>query len=225
MQKINILGIGLTDYSLKESLGIVDRYVKYGGLNTILYVTTPMLILAGKDEEEKNCIEDMDLTLCGDADILRVAKIASAGRIYEVEQRVFLKEFLRRLVRGEKKVYLLDDSEEDLQLLRGQLETYQKGIIVGGSDVLTENGRDMDEIINRINDVAPTAIISRMAHGKQERCMVRSKELINAEVWLGISKDMALGAGKESLRRKFVGQIYRIMFHRRINHFKDGNEE
>ena len=122
-------------------------------------------------------------------------------------------------------MYLLDDSEEDLQLLRGQLETYQKGIIVGGSDVLTENGRDMDEIINRINDVAPTAIISRMAHGKQERCMVRSKELINAEVWLGISKDMALGAGKESLRRKFVGQMYRIMFHRRINHFKDGNEE
>ena len=103
MQKINILGIGLTDYSLKESLGIVDRYVKYGGLNTILYVTTPMLILAGKDEEEKNCIEDMDLTLCGDADILRVAKITSAGRIYEVEQRVFLKEFLRRLVRGGKK--------------------------------------------------------------------------------------------------------------------------
>lgn len=225
MQKINILGIGLTDYSLKESLAVLDGFVRHGGLNTILYVTTPMLMLAGNDEEEKNCIESMDLTLCGDADILRVAGIASAGRLYEVENRVFLKEFLRRLVRGGRKVYLLDDSEEDLALLKTQLETYQKGIVVGGSSILTEDDSDMEDIINRINDVAPTAVISRITHGRQEKCMFRFRALINAEVWLGMSRDMALGAEKETIRQKAIGRIYRIIFHRRINHFKDGNGE
>ena len=53
MQKINILGVELTDYSLKESLLRLDGYVRGGGLNTILYITTPVLIMAGENEEEK----------------------------------------------------------------------------------------------------------------------------------------------------------------------------
>lgn len=65
MQKINILGIGLTDYPLKESLALLDGYVRNGSLDTILYVTTPMLIMAGKDEEEKKCIESMDRLYAG----------------------------------------------------------------------------------------------------------------------------------------------------------------
>ncbi len=225
MQKINILGIGLTDYPLKESLAIVDGYVRSGGLNTILYVTTPVLILAGKDEEEKKCIESVDLTLCGDADILRVARIDSAGRLYEVENRVFLKEFLRRLAGGGKAVYLLDDSQEDLELLRAQLEAYQTGLLVAGSDILAETDEGMEVIINRINDIAPTAIISRISHGRQEKCMERFRELINAEVWLGLSKDMALGTGRESWRKRAVDKLYRMIFHRRINHFKDESGE
>ena len=52
MQKINILGVELTDYSLKESLLRLDGYVRGGGLNTILYITTPVLIMAGENEEE-----------------------------------------------------------------------------------------------------------------------------------------------------------------------------
>ena len=64
MQKINILGVELTDYSLKESLLRLDGYVRGGGLNTILYITTPVLIMAGENEEEKKEIESMDMTLC-----------------------------------------------------------------------------------------------------------------------------------------------------------------
>ena len=75
MQNLNILGVALTDYSLKESLFMLDGFIKGGGLKTILYLTTPMLIMAGEDAEEKAAIEAMDMTLCGDADILRVAGI------------------------------------------------------------------------------------------------------------------------------------------------------
>ena len=128
MQKMDILGVALTDYSLRESLVMVDDYVRKRALNTILYVTTPMLILAGKDESEKARIESMDMTLCGDSDILRVAKIESKSRLYETENLVFLKEFLRRVVRLDKKVYLLSDSEEDIIKLKQELKTFQKGM-------------------------------------------------------------------------------------------------
>ena len=133
MQNLNILGVALTDYSLKESLFMLDGFIKGGGLKTILYLTTPMLIMAGEDAEEKAAIEAMDMTLCGDADILRVAGIKSASRQYEVDNLVFLKEFLRRLARNGRKVYLLAESEEEVNLLREDLEALQNGIIIGGS--------------------------------------------------------------------------------------------
>ncbi len=184
MQKINILGVAITDYSLKESLIKLDSFIGGGGLNTILYVTTPMLIMAGENEEEKNEIEAMDMTLCGDADILKVAEIKSVSRLYEVENQVFLKEFLRRLVLGGGKVYLLAESEEEVDSLQGELENIQKDIQIVGKSVIPDGGEGLEEIINRINDIAPIAVISRFPSGGQEKWMIEAKPFVNAEVWL-----------------------------------------
>lgn len=225
MQKINILGTAITDYSLKESLALMEEYVRSGALNTILYITTPTLILAAKNEEEKQLIEAMDMTLCGDTDILRVAKIDAMGRLYEVENFVFLKEFLRRVVRSNKQVYLLAESEEELRKLGRELEMIQKGIVVGGSSIIEEAAEDKEEIINRINDVAPLAVISRLPSGRQEKWMLESKLLINAEVWLGIDKDMTLDRTEKSVYKKLRDKFYRKMFYRRISRFEDKEEK
>lgn len=224
MQKINILGVAITDYSLKESLIKLDSFIGGGGLNTILYVTTPMLIMAGENEEEKNEIEAMDMTLCGDADILKVAEIKSVSRLYEVENQVFLKEFLRRLVLGGGKVYLLAESEEEVDSLQGELENIQKDIQIVGKSVIPDGGEGLEEIINRINDIAPIAVISRFPSGGQEKWMIEAKPFVNAEVWLGISKDMVLNGTKEPLRKKVSDKIYKKIFRRRINRFRDENE-
>lgn len=221
MQKLNILGTELTDYSLKESLALANEYMNNGALNTILYVTTPALIMAGKDENEKKWLESMDLTLCGDADILQVAKIEKMSRRYEVANYVFLKEFLRRIVRDGKKVYLLAESEEAVELLFMELEAFQSDITVGGSGVITAETEDIGEIINKINDMAPAAIISRMSPGLQERWMVEARLLINAEVWLGIANDMVLDGTKEPLKKRVTDKFFRQMFYRKIKHFKD----
>ena len=224
MQKINILGVAITDYSLKESLIKLDSFIGGGGLNTILYVTTPMLIMAGENEEEKNEIEAMDMTLCGDADILKVAEIKSVSRLYEVENQVFLKEFLRRLVLGGGKVYLLAESEEEVDSLQGELENIQKDIQIVGKSVIPDGGEGLEEIINRRNDIAPIAVISRFPSGGQEKWMIEAKPFVNAEVWLGISKDMVLNGTKEPFRKKVSDKIYKKIFRRRINRFRDENE-
>ncbi len=224
MQKINILGVAITDYSLKESLIKLDSFIGGGGLNTILYVTTPMLIMAGENEEEKNENEAMDMTLCGDADILKVAEIKSVSRLYEVENQVFLKEFLRRLVLGGGKVYLLAESEEEVDSLQGELENIQKDIQIVGKSVIPDGGEGLEEIINRINDIAPIAVISRFPSGGQEKWMIEAKPFVNAEVWLGISKDMVLNGTKEPFRKKVSDKIYKKIFRRRINRFRDENE-
>ena len=207
MQEINILGVALTDYSLKESLILLDDYFRGGGLNTILYITAPLLIMAGEDEKEKNGIAAMDMTLCGDADILKVAEIKSVSRLYEVENLVFLKEFLRRLSLNDRKIYLLAESEEEIVLLREELQALQKSIVIGGSGIIADAEEEMEEIINKINDIAPTAVVSRISPGRQEKWMIEAKPFVNAEVWLGISKDMVLDGTKETFRKKLMDKI------------------
>lgn len=224
MAKINILGITLTDCSLKEALSMADEYVSNGALNTILYVTAPMLILAGRDDGEKERIEAVDLTMCGDADILRVARIESRNRIYEVENHIFLKEFLRRLMYGRRSIYLLTDSEENEKSLRNIIQEFQRGIFIAGSRVIGEE-EDADETANIINDVAPTVIISRMASGKQEEWMCRLKPVINAEVWMGIPEDMKLGEHYLTFRQKLVNIIYKKIFHTRINRYNGESDK
>lgn len=224
MGKINILGVKLTDCSLRESLSRMDGYVKSGALNTVLYVTAPMLILAGRDGQEKQRIESMDLTLCGDADILRVAGIESRSRIYEVENHIFLKEFLRRLSRGRSTVYLLADSEENEKRLRRELSELQRELLIVGSRIAGEN-EDAEETANSINDVAPAAVISRTAPGRQEEWMTRLRPFLNAEIWLGIPEDMKLGGYRESFRRRLLSVVYRKIFHTRINRYNGSGDD
>ena len=54
--------------------------------------------------------------------------------------------------------------------------------------------------------------------------MIEAKPFVNAEVWLGISKDMVLNGTKEPFRKKVSDKIYKKIFRRRINRFRDENE-
>lgn len=225
MQKINILGLTLTDRALKESLVLADEYIQNGALNTILYITAPMLILAEKDAQEKELIEAVDMTLCGDADIIRVAKIESKSRLYEVENQIFIKEFLKRMVRGERKIYLLADSKEEIDKLRKKLEELQRGLSICGSSIIGEETEDIGAVINTINDIAPTVIISQAVLGKQERWMADAKPFLNVEVWLGIPRDMKLSESNENLRKKVLNKVYKTMFRRSMNKYSEENDK
>lgn len=225
MQKMSILGITLTDYSLKESLLRADEFVKNGAVNTILYMTIPMLILAGKDEKEKERILSMDMTLCGDPDILKVAKIESKSRLYEVENLIFLKEFLRRTVRSGKTVYLLADAREGVEELKQELWELQKGIGITAAGIVSEETEDLEEVINNINDIAPAIIISRLAPGRQEQLMMETKPFVNAEVWIGLARDMKLGTGNEPVRKRVINKIYKKIIRHRISKYNADTEK
>lgn len=225
MQKMSILGVTLTDYSLKESLLRADEFVKNGAVNTILYMTIPMLILAGKDEKEKERILSMDMTLCGDPDILKVAKIESKSRLYEVENLIFLKEFLRRTVRSGKTVYLLADTGEGVEELKQELWELQKGISITAAGIVSEETEDLEEVINNINDIAPAIIISRLAPGRQEQLMMETKPFVNAEVWIGLARDMKLGTGHELVRKRVINKIYKKIIRHRISKYNADTEK
>lgn len=162
MRRFSILGISLLDMTARESLRRADRCLRSGALNTATYLTTQTLASAAKDVRVKGLLEDTDMTLCVDPEILEAAGIANAGRIREIEERVFLKEFLRRLARQQEAVYLLSDTQEAAQALEKMLLGQQDGLNIVGKCGFDEQEQQKERLMNALNAAAPAVILSRM---------------------------------------------------------------
>ena len=76
MQKYTILGIKLYDYGAREALRNTDSFLHNGALNTIAYISSSNLAQASKDEQLRECLEAVDMTICTEPDVLEAAGIA-----------------------------------------------------------------------------------------------------------------------------------------------------
>ena len=106
MREIKILGLNLRDYTVRETLHLVDQYLKSGVLNTIEYVSAQMIMSAEKDSRQKEWLESMDILVYCDSDIIRAANVTSRSRLKEIENNSFLKEFLKKLVRSGYNIFI-----------------------------------------------------------------------------------------------------------------------
>ncbi len=212
MQKINLLGMNLTDYSLRESISITDRFLGSGSLNTILFISAKMLVGAGISEEQKAWIEDADLIIWSDAEIVRRAGIEAKDRINEVKNQEYVKELLKHLERGKKPVYLLAESEEGLEELRMDLLYIRQDLKIAGSGIIALEQEEWENEANRINNLAPAAIISRMEFSRQEKLMVEMRRFLNADVWVALNNQMIFEGQKKLSVKKLLNKWYHHLF-------------
>ncbi|MDD2970622.1 MAG: WecB/TagA/CpsF family glycosyltransferase [Lachnospiraceae bacterium] len=225
MKKINLLGISLTDYSLKESLKLSNQYINNGALNTISVISTQILVEAAENPQHKEWIESMDLTILGETDILRAADNATRNRLREVEKGEFLQEFFHRIARGRKTVYLLANSEQQLMHLKERVLQIQQGLNIVGQYVLEDMNAGIDSFINEVNDVVPTVIVSKFPYPLQEQLIFENKMKVNADVWLALPEHSVTQAKKGMRSSKLVEWFYRKLFYRRVSKYAQKEQD
>lgn len=220
MKQINILGITLKDYTLRESLKLMNGYLYNGALNTIFYISTQSLVEALENSEQREWLESMDLTICGEADILRAANISIRSRINEVEDDSFFTECLRKICKSKKKVYLISNTPEGIESLKTEIENTQSNIKIVGSYAIEDISNGVDILINDINCVVPNVIISSMPNAMQEQLIFENKLRINANVWLALL-EKKVGNRKKRIGIYSLSEIfYKRIFNKRVSHYK-----
>ena len=212
MRKIEIFGIGLRDCSLREAMRLVDAYLKEGAVHTIDCVTAQMLLQAETSEEQKEWLEAMDMTVLCDVDVLRAAGVEARGRVKEIENRAFLKEFFKKLAREKRNICLLGDSRDTLDTLKNYLAG--RMIAVSGEMLLTEEAAGRaDSLINEINDVAPDVILVTIPYPAGERFVFENKARINSSIWISLPGRKEFAERKETwfygVCRRLRGQFFR----------------
>ena len=220
MKKINLLGMKLQDRYARESLMLTDRFLKKRAVHIMLYLTTAVLLEAAENEEEKAWIEAADAILWGDTEILKAAEITAKGRYYEVAEKGFLMDFLRRMAKTHKSILVISDTDEQAQSLKKELIQMQNGITIVGTMTIQDTEDDRENIINAINMMAPAVIIVRMPFVLQRKWLMLSRQYMNAGIWLGMPEDFSCTHKKEMPVEKMGRRILNVLLNRKVNKYK-----
>ena len=122
IKKIDIMGIGLDNYTVRESMRQVENYLSNDVLNTIENISMQMLIASGTDPVVHNVISELDLSVIGEKEILKAADADSMQRVQETEQNDFSYEFYRRIERNKRSIFVLGQTEEGVQKVKAELQ-------------------------------------------------------------------------------------------------------
>lgn len=220
MKNVNLLGIKLKDRYVKESLTLTEKFFDEGAAHTILYLTTPVLIEALKNEDEKVLIESADLTLWGDTEILKAADVTVKARYREVQEKEFIKAFLYRIAKAHMSLLVLSDTHEHAEALKDELHEIQDGITPAGTMAISEMEEKHEDIINEINMIAPAVIFVRMPFNMLQKWLAQSRQYINTEIWIGLPEDFRCVYKRELPVAKIGKRLLNLWFNRRVNKYK-----
>lgn len=225
MRKTEVLGIPISDFTIRESMKKVDSFLRDGKVSTIAIITMKGLLVAQDDESIKNWMSKIDLTVSADVEILRAGDIAFYNRVRDVENNVFAKEFFKKLVRQKKTVYLLSDHAANLEKLKNDMMSYEEDLkIVGGfSFDSTEN--DDDFAVNEINMAFADVLISNLESPKRETFFAENHMKLNVAIWMMVRADANLTGKRKGLFLKLHDQMVKKLFSIRLNKYNVENAE
>jgi N-acetylglucosaminyldiphosphoundecaprenol N-acetyl-beta-D-mannosaminyltransferase len=185
-KKIDILGLQLDNYTVREAIHQVEIYLDNQELNTIEKVSAQMLIDSEQDPVLREVIASLDLAVIGDKEILQAVGIDTLQRIKETEENDFFFEFFRRMERNRKSLFLLSETDEDLKKSRERLlETFPR-LVFAGNYALENCVGNQDAVINDMNATTPDVIISTLPSPQQEHFFMEHKDKIGANLWYGM---------------------------------------
>ena len=186
VKKIDILGIQLDNYSVHEAMQKVDVYLNNTVMNLVGTITTHTIEEAEKNETVREYIELLDLAIIGEAGLLKAAGINTTSRVKETEEHLFFFEFMKRMVRNDKKVCLLAEDEPALESFRTYLEEEFESIRIASGYGVDKEERSMDYLVNEINADDPDVILSVLPTPQQESFLKENRLKLSAKLWYGI---------------------------------------
>lgn len=224
IKKIDILGVQLDNYTVREAIMKVEGYLNNNILNIIESINAQMLIDLETDEVTENVIHALDLAVIADKEIIRAAGLGTMQRIRETEENDFYFEFFKRVERNKKTVFLLGEKTERLNQIREELESEFPKLEVVGEYAIENCVGNLEGVINDMNVLTPDVILSVLPNPLQEHFLWEHREKMNANIWYGIG-NLSVHKRKHKVAAFFESMIHRGKLKNSINKYRVKNEE
>ena len=189
IKTIDIMGITLNNNYTRDQILETEKYFQSPLMQTVELISTEMILQALEDPRLCEWVGELDLPIMGDADLYDVLALDSQTRRREAGEHRFVDEFLKRMERERRSLYVLSDDQSVLDVFLEKVRTNFPKLRIIASDVIeVASVAVMDEIINRINGETPDAVCSLISSPLQEEILHEHKQKINARMWLGLGQ-------------------------------------
>lgn len=225
MRQMHVLGVELQDYTVREAMRKTEDFLREQKMNTIAYITTRGLMAAEESPELRKFLSGLDLTVAADSDILHAAGIENRNRIKEIENDEFMEEFLKKLVRGKRSVYLLTGTKEQLVALEECLKSYQHSLRVVGRFSLDELEKEEDWLINEMNSLMPEVVISNISSPQRESFFENNHMKMNARIWLMLKDKVVHSVHKKNVLWRFADMMTKKWFRRKVVRYRNQGQD
>lgn len=222
-KKIDILGMELDNYTVREAIRYVETYLSNNVLNTIENVTMKTLIASETDTVIGEALSQMDLTIIGEKEIIQAAGVATMQRLQETVANDFAYEFFRRIERNKKSVFLLGETEEKILSVRKQLQEEFPKLIFTGEYAIENCVGDLEAVINDMNATTPDIILSVLLTPMQEHFLMEHKDKMNASIWYGMG-EQELGKKQRGIGHFFGKKMRMERLKNSIDKYKNRDE-
>lgn len=207
-KKIKILGLDIDNYSVREAILLAEGFLNESSIKIIETVTMKMLTDAENYQCVGQVIREAELTIIGEQEILVAAGTGTPQRMRETAEHEFFHEYVKRIVRNRRIVYLLGQKPEEVDGLENFLKERYPKIVIAGKAALEECQGDFENIINEINGETADVVISILPTPQQEEFLLEHKGKMGAKVWYG------LGNYTQFRSDTFVKKFFKRFFHK-----------
>lgn len=222
LKKLDILGLELDNYTVREAMLKAETYLNNNEMNTIETISMAMLEKAGRDEKMRDCLKDLDLAVIGEKEILSAAGVNSMQRMKETMENTFFCEFMKRLLRNKKTVYLLGEKETDVKNLEVFLHNEYERLKIVGQYAMENCSGDLDAVVNAINVETPDLVFSVLPSPYQEQFLMDNKGKLSIGIWYGLGEHYATES--HSVLRRLRQLISRKKLENSLSEYKNENE-
>ena len=214
--KIDILGLEIDNLTAKDAMKKVMAYIETEPVHVIEMITMSALGKFQGMEEAKEIFESFDLALAGDKGILEAAGVTEERRLKDVQELLFVKMVMRYLHKNSIRVLLLANSQEDLHKLEIYMQEDYENIQVIETATMEEQGTSDDMLLNFVNGVEATCVLSVLPSPMEEQFISRNRALVNARIWLGLGNLLDEMKQKKSSFRRVKDFLLRQLWKKEI---------
>ena len=177
------------NYTVRESMLQLESYMNSTVLNVIETISMKQLMLATENPVIAECVEKCDLSIIGEKEILAESGQVSVQRLREIKDKDFMHELIKRIVRNQRRVYLIAETRADIETMQNFFLEVNPKFSVTDSYALEECAGDADDIVNEINSEMPDIVISALPSPVEEGFVLAHKDKIGAHIWYGLGTD------------------------------------
>lgn len=189
-ERICVLDVKIDNCSAKQAMKESVEYMSTAVTNVVELVSIDTLLYAKDEPEFRETIEQSDLVLPGEKEILEAAGITESRRLQETDSQMWLRMYLKYLHKNRCRVYLLVETDAELDGVMAYFSSQYRGIQVAGAAKAAGDAGADDMLVNAINGCEVDSVLSVLSTPLQEEFIARNRSLINARIWVGAGKLM-----------------------------------